>query len=438
MIAALEIPTEYNKAEYSPYKPQGAALDLFYCQDEEILIEGPAGTGKTRAILEKMVFIAKKYPKSRILLVRKTRESMTESVIVTLEEKVLPENHPAKYGPRRSHRQSYSLWGNGSEIILGGLDKISKIMSTEYDIICIFEATEATENELETLTSRLRNHQIPYQQIICDCNPGPPTHWLNKRAASGKMTRLLSRFRDNPTVDDAYLSKLQRLSGVRRKRLYEGVWAAAEGMVYEGWNPDTHLIKKMKIPDDWGKFMTIDFGYTNPFVCQWWAVDNDGRAYLYKEIYHTRRLVEDHAEHINAINKLRPVKTAISDHDAEDRATLHKRGIITIPAQKAVSTGIECVQNRLRVQEDGKPRIFIFHDATVEIDQSLVEMGKPTGTAQEFDSYCYPENKEGKPVKEEPVKVDDHGMDAMRYGMMWLDRHLYGKRVPGIFIAGAA
>jgi predicted transcriptional regulator len=40
----------------------------------------------------------------------------------------------------------------------------------------------------------------------------------------------------------------------------------------------------------------VDFGYTNPFVMQWWAEDPDGRLYLYREIYRTRRLVEDHAK----------------------------------------------------------------------------------------------------------------------------------------------
>ncbi|GAG05846.1 unnamed protein product, partial [marine sediment metagenome] len=76
--------------EHRPYEPHGAAKDLFYFQGREVLIEGPAGTGKSRAIWEKLYAVAYKYPGCRILVVRKTRESMTESVLVTWEDKVLP------------------------------------------------------------------------------------------------------------------------------------------------------------------------------------------------------------------------------------------------------------------------------------------------------------------------------------------------------------
>ena len=39
---------------------------------------------------------------------------------------------------------------------------------------------------------------ISFQQIIGDCNPGHPTHWLLERAASGKLTHLVSQHEDNP------------------------------------------------------------------------------------------------------------------------------------------------------------------------------------------------------------------------------------------------
>jgi phage terminase large subunit len=65
-----------------PYRPYGVAQGLLYCHAPEVLMEGPAGTGKTRALLEKANLCALKYPGMRALLVRKTRESMTESVLV--------------------------------------------------------------------------------------------------------------------------------------------------------------------------------------------------------------------------------------------------------------------------------------------------------------------------------------------------------------------
>lgn len=367
-------------------------------------------------MLEKIHLCLLKYPGARALIVRKTRTSMTESVLVTFEEKVLPLGDPIKDGPQRRNRQHYD-YPNGSTLVIGGMDKADRIMSTEYDIIAIFEATEATEDDLEKLTTRLRNGVMPYQQIICDCNPGPTWHWLNQRAAEGRMTRLLSRHEDNPTVTESYLDKLRALTGARRERLYEGRWASQEGLVYDGFDAAVHVLETM--PGEWKrwqKYRSIDFGFTNPFVCQWWAQDPDGRLYLWREWYRTRMLVEDHARKIQRLSRDDTMlQLTVADHDAEDRATLDRHGVPTMPAWKAVTEGIQAVQERLRIQEDGKPRIFFLRDALVERDPRLSDANLPCSTLDEIDGYVWAESKEGKAEKEEPVKLHDHGMDAMRY-----------------------
>ena len=417
MIATTtDTPTALNR----PYRPQGAAEKLFYCKDAEILIEGPAGTGKSRAILEKILLLAEKYAGCRVLLIRKTRESMTDTILVTFEDKVMPPGHPAMQGAQRKQRHSYRF-PNGSEIVLGGLDKSSRVMSSDYDVVAVFEATEISEDDWEHLTTRVRNAAMPYQQCIADCNPDAPTHWLNQRADNGRMTRLRSRHEDNPTVTPEYLSKLDALSGVRRLRLREGLWAAAEGMVYESWDASAHLLPAMVIPAGWRRIRVVDFGYTNPFICQWWAVDDDGRMYLYREIYKTRTLVEDHATQILALSDGETIEATVADHDAEDRATLDRYGIPTIAAHKAVSPGIESVQARLRTAGDGRPRLFLVEGALVERDGELSEARRPLCTSEEITSYVWQHNSDGRPVKEQPVKIDDHGMDAMRYAVAYVD-----------------
>lgn len=404
-----------------PYQPLGAALALFYCRDEEVLIEGPAGTGKTRGVLEKIHLCLLKYPTARALIVRKTRSSMTESVLVTFEEKVLPVGSPIKEGAGRRNRQNYE-YPNGSVLAVGGMDNVDRIMSTEYDIIGVFEATELSEDDHEKLTTRLRNGVMPFQQIVSDCNPGPQWHWLNQRATVGRTARLLSRHDDNPTVTEGYLDKLRALTGARRARLFEGRWATQEGLVYETFDAALHVVDRM--PDGWRawpKFRVIDFGFTNPFVCQWWAQDPDGRLYLYREWYRTRVLVEDHASKIVALSAGETSRATVADHDAEDRATLARHGVSTIAAQKAVKLGIQAVQERLNIQPDGKPRLFLLRDALEERDPELVESKKPTSTLEEIDGYSWPESKEGRTEKEEPIKLNDHGMDALRYMVAYVD-----------------
>jgi hypothetical protein len=237
------------------YEPRGAARDLWVFKGREVLIEGPAGTGKTRGICEKSLAIACKYAGARVLWVRKTRSSMTESVLVTFEEKVLPPGSPIKDGPRRMQRQSYIIphpGGNNSTIVIGGLDNPERTLSTEFDLVVAFEATEITEGEYEMLHRALRNNVVPYQQAICDCNPSNPGHWLNRRASTPKMKRLKSKHEDNPefwnlkkkgwtNLGKSYvLGTLENLTGVRKERLRYGRWSALKA-----WSMRTGIPKSM-------------------------------------------------------------------------------------------------------------------------------------------------------------------------------------------------
>src|SRR6185503_16380961 len=115
------------------------------------------------------------------------------------------------------------------------------LFSTEFDLIYVNEATELTENEWESLHRALRNNVAPYQQLVGDCNPDAPTHWLNQRCIAGRTKRLLSRHADNPTLTPAYLERLDRLTGVRRQRLFLGLWVAAEGQIWEQFDPQHHV-----------------------------------------------------------------------------------------------------------------------------------------------------------------------------------------------------
>jgi phage terminase large subunit len=324
-------------------------------------------------------------------------------------------------------------------------------MSSEYDTIYVQEATELTEGDWEDLTTRLRWGRMPYQQMIGDCNPGPPSHWLKRRANDKRTVMLESRHEDNPTLwtgsgwttkGQQYLAKLDALSGARFKRLRQGIWAAAEGMVYEDYDPAIHLIPRFDIPRSWPRIWCVDFGYTNPFVWQAWAESPDGKLYRYLEIYKTQTLVEDHAITIRQVCKLNnePVPRAvICDHDAEDRATLerHLGHIVgtTIPAFKSISPGIQAVQSRMRKGPGNLPRLFFLRDSLVERDAALDDLRRPCCTEEEIEGYVWPNNP--KKVVDVPVKKDDHGMDAMRYlvaavDAVQLDPSEMERQIPGV------
>lgn len=413
------------------YTPYGGIEKVWKSRATEVLAPGPAGTGKTRGILEKVHLYLLKYPKTRGLICRKTRASMTESVLVTFEARVVQVGCDLNNQSRRT-RSSYD-YDNGSVLVVGGLDNPDRIMSTEYDIIAVFEATECSEDDWEKLTTRLRNGKGPYHQIVADCNPASPSHWLKRRADRGQMEVFECRHQDNPVLWDRqakdwteqgrkYLATLQSLTGHRRARLLDGKWSAAEGLVYPEFNTATHVVASMPAGwEKWPKLRSIDFGFVHPFVCQWWAIDPDGRMWLYREIYQTKRTVAEHAAIINRYSDGETYVATITDHDAEDRATLAAHGIQSVPAMKDHRTGRDAMHERLRVQGDGKPRLLFLAGCTIETDRELYQAKKPTNTVAEFDCHIYPPGQDGKAPKEEPIKLYDDGLDAARYAVMHQD-----------------
>lgn len=430
----------------APFMAFGAAKDLMYFKGPEVLLSGAAGTGKSRACLEKLHLICEKYDGVRCLILRKTRVSITQTAQVTYEQKVLPEGHLGNRIRWRSQEQEYR-YSNGSKIVIGGLDNPTRIMSTEYDVIYVNEAIELTENEWEQASTRLRNGVLPYQQMIGDTNPQAPTHWLKKRADSGVLTMMNSRHEDNPRLFNqktgelteegkAYIARLDALTGVRKARLRYGQWAAAEGLVFENWDRGVHIVEKGHIPSSWPRYWSVDFGYTHPFVWQAWALDPDGRLHRYHEIYMTGRLVTDHCKEIERVTKGEPRPRAIiCDHDAEDRATIARYfHMDTTPAIKAVQAGIQAVNGRLKVAGDGKPRLLFHKDSLVKADPKLLDDKSPVCAEDEFDSYVW-DSAPGAALKEVPIKKYDHAMDAMRYMVAHIDG--VGKVRKGFRPAGA-
>ena len=454
------------------YELRGNNLAVQEMTDPEILLVGPAGTGKTLGWLVKIHRLCLRYPGLRVLIARKVRADVAQTTLVTFERDVLGQDNPICKGVQREYRQAYR-YPNGSEIVVGGMDRPSKILSGEYDIIYAAEAIEFDELDIETFVMRLRNGKLPYQQLIMDTNPGSPKHWLKQRADGGRCKLLNTYHKDNPAYWDTatndwtprgrdyVLGKLQRLSGVWRARYLEGKWTIAEGAVYDDYNEALHVIPRFVIPPAWRRIRVVDFGFANPFVCQWWAIDPDGRMYLYHEIYMTQRTVKVHAdlilrltagadvttwkalkaaEKLAAAGRGERIEATVADHDAEDRATLKENGIPTVAAKKEITVGIQAVQTRLKVAGDGKPRLFIFDDALVERDESLAEVHLPICTADEFPMYVWPKGQDGRPNKETPVDLHNHGMDCVRYAVRYVDggradqpaqvatRGLYGKR----------
>ena len=316
---------------------RGALACLYNCADAEVLVEGRAGTSKTTGVLTKLLCRAKRYPRSRHLIVRETRASLTESVLVTLE-RLVGENHPEVLRVKRDQRHSYRLWG--SEVVIGGLDKPPSLYSTEWDTVYAAEAIEIAEDAWELFGRAMRHGKTPYHQRIADCNPGAPSHWLNRRAtacqdhlrniasredydrlqvfnhhqAAGPMRRLVSVHQDNPGFWDianwqwtpegrAAMAGLLSMTGHRRARMLDGRWVAAEGSVFPEFSDTLHVVNPFPVPADWPHVLGYDPGFDHPTCALWIAIAPDETYYVVDEIYEGGKSVAQHGAEIMRRNQ---------------------------------------------------------------------------------------------------------------------------------------
>lgn len=255
---------------------------------KELLVVGPAGSGKTYPFASLYHTLARDYPKLRILFLRATRVSMTESMLVTFEQEILPADN-CEYiaaGAQRSHRKSYR-YPNGSEIVVAGLDRNeTKVLSTAWDIVFWNEAIEAKKEAWETLASRMGRpgRDKRFGWLHGDTNPGSPDHWLKQRCDAGNAVMWDTTHKANPAMWDglnwteagrSYRSQLEKLTGPRRKRLLEGLWVQGEGIWFDTFDPDIHVSAEKAEYDPKGKvYLAFDPGYCTGAV--WFQVHEFG------------------------------------------------------------------------------------------------------------------------------------------------------------------
>lgn len=181
----------------------------------------------------------------------------------------------------------------------------------------------------------------------------------------------------------------------------KGHFAAFWGAVYKTFSRKVHVCEPFKIPDDWTRYRVIDFGFNNPFACLWLARDKDRRWYVYNEHYEAQQTLAYHADCVKRISGNEKYRCTWADHDAQDRHEFKSLDIPTIPAKKDIHLGIEAVQAALKVQGDGRPRLQIFNTCK--------------HTMKEMPGYKWAEGTETKDAKDEPLKVNDHTCDCVRY-----------------------
>ena len=464
------------------FKPLPTQKAFIESLEDQVLMSGSFGAGKSRIGCEKGYILNQKYPGNRGLIVRKHFSDVKASTVKqTLIKEVIPDSQIKVHNKSEHYIEHITdeIGPDGepvtSQIHYHGLDSGAstgsddlprKIGSTSWGWIFVDEATELSRGEWNQLQGRLRYdgdmidgkyYPVPLRQIFGATNPASPQHFLHEIFMDeGRGDHFQMSVKDNPYVPQDYKDRLEReLSGMYYERYVLGEWVGSEGMIYGEFNLETHRldpdqlpglcsredcdlpgcngwhIKKNKEyedgkafwvepPQNWQVFRTIDYGYRNPMVVQWWARSPDGQLVMFREFYKTGELVSDAANRINSLtNDDWTLEQTISDHNAEHSEQLHRSGIQTQNAEKSVQNGIQVVKQRLALDDRGEPGIIIMRGArTHEPDTELMMDDEPTRTVEEFPEYVWKDTSN----KDKPKKENDHGMDAMRYLVATLDQ----------------
>jgi len=255
---------------------------------------------------------------------------------------------------------------------------------------------------------------MPYGQLVGDCNPANPTHWIRTRANTNALEYLESFHTDNPELfdDDGQITqqgemrigRLSNLSGARRKRLYQGLWAQPEGAIYDIFDEDHHKIRAFPIPAHWPRVVGIDpiGAYISAI---WLAYDPDaGVLHAYREYYEPFGVTTpDHVHNLLEYSHGETVFAWVGGAPSErqQRTDFAGAGLpLQAPPLGDVWTGIDRVYQLL------KDNAFYIHDSCIVL---LSEIGE----------YKRKE-KDGEVTDDIQDKNDFHMLDAVRYAIIWL------------------
>lgn len=435
-------PNPQNKPVLQSFDFRGANRDAL--EDPfhpEQMLCGGADCGKTVALSFKHIIIANELPGYHGALVRKTYNSLKDSVCKTYK-RMLAGMAVKEYGGQNI--QSYKF-ANGSEIVLVGLDKPDKLLSSEWDGIQICQAEELSENDFEIASSRatgrgsvwrayaagieahrkangLPDGPLPGAHVFADCNPSRRNHWIRTRKS---LHMRVATVKDNPELYDAMGNiteegkrRVERLkstlTGVRYLRLVEGQWATAEGAVYQTFNAQLggpHVMVRER-SEFQHFYLGVDEGYTAPAVVLLIGSDGDQRLHILDEWHMTlqneyaiagqaAKWTKAYGIELCAVDEARPALIATMKSLGVP-AKGAKGRIEGAPTKHILEESISAVRQRLVVAGDGKARLTV--------DPKCIN------TINEFESYIY------RPESDVPLDENNHCMDALRYIVALLER----------------
>lgn len=308
--------------------------------------------------------------------------------------------------------------GEQEYIVLAGNDEKSqdRVLGFTLHSALIDEVTLVPESFFEACVSRLTFEDG--KMWLC-CNPSYPRHWLKKDwIDTGNIDEALEFvFEDNPTLSQKVIERNKKVfSGVFAKRMIEGQWCASEGLIF----PDKKVERL-----DWTKMrrtrtvFPVDYGVATTTVLlvmmKLWRTSKQhprGECVLYvaDELY-----IDGGSDMENKTDAelLECFKFAYGEYPCD---------AFVVPPD-AASLRAALVKARWRAAAVRQANTDVL--AGIRTTGSMLKTGeiiiapRCTRLLEEMDGYIWDPDKDDTPKKE-----NDHGCDALRYGVMDLGRQM--------------
>lgn len=364
-----------------------------------LLITGSAGSGKTIFCCFKTIMYAVEHPKARVGVFRSTLPALRETA--WLEIRTLLTNLGIEFKENKSN--AIITLTNESTISFTPLDDDRKIRSLNLDYIFIEQCEEVGEEVFDELALRLRGEVslADYGQVLLIAQPEARTHWIYKRFYQIKVNDPDYKVEHFSYLENPYLKEEQ-------KRYYEGLRETN----YDRWR--THALgewitsSKQIFTNNWS--VGFDRTYFNFYVAGidfGWNVESaflligfyDDEAYVLDEVYAPELTNEDLIDEINHVLSRHQLNYDDLDAIYCDSASPDRIEVLS-------RAGLPCYPS----VKDVKAKIDTTRETKIHIKEECVNL------IRELPNYQWKKDRDGN-VLDEPVKKDDHAIDALCYAV---------------------
>lgn len=381
----------------------------------EILYGGAAGGGKSFFMRVAAILWCSLIPGLQVYLFRRTYDDLIKNHIEGSKGFRSMLAAWEQQGWVKIVETEIRFW-NGSKIYLCHCEHEKhrfKYQGAEIHVLLIDELTLFTDVIYRFLRTRVRmtSINVPEQfdgcfpRILCGSNPGNIGHgWVKSTFImngddktvpmairqmpedEGGMLRqyIPATLDDNPTMasdDPTYRNRIRGLGNAALVKAFEkGDWDAVVGSFLEGvWDEDVHAVDPFPIPSSWKVWRSMDWGFARPYSVHWYAMDQDGVVYIWRELYGwggkanvgTREQasavakkikdIEQHDERLGYEYRMNPADSAIFAEIGSSKSIgkiFRDNGIKWVEAYKGPRSRINGAQLVVEMLKSGRLKVF--------------------------------------------------------------------------------